>query len=132
MLRFNRPRIPAPLRTLALSLVAVSGVALCALAVEVVQWLTTSPWHVLLVALLAGAAVAVSRALRSHVRRAHHAVRPEVTAGARPSPRRLPGTTPHKQTSRPRQQVVYYGGRCIGVMTEDGSVQLDSSSQMRS
>ncbi|HEX9412663.1 MAG TPA: hypothetical protein VF916_04105, partial [Ktedonobacterales bacterium] len=60
MSKYSR-HLPRPLGTLFWTLLAVSGLALCALAVEIVQWLTASPWNMALTILLVGTVVMASR-----------------------------------------------------------------------
>src|SRR5260370_13453039 len=108
--------LPRPLGTLFWTLLAVSGLAFGALAVEIVQWLTASPWNMALTILLVGTVVMASRALQRVRQRAHHAVRPEVTAGARPSPRM-------------HREPVYYGKQRVGWTDEAGTVHLDKAAR---
>jgi hypothetical protein len=114
--------VPAPLRTLMGSLVAVSACAVLALLLQIVAWITANPLHILLVAGIAGAVVIAM------VRR-HHGRSPIPTGPHREAtPTRTTTKTPKTTTRTPTSEIAYYAGRRIGIKTADGRVQLDNNS----
>jgi hypothetical protein len=126
---FHR-HVPAPLRTLALTLTMVSLCGALVLVAEAVMWIEAHPAILLLVGTCLAAIVAFRMS-----RPSRHPRFQQVPQFSRfqqppqpPQPRRATPHRPANQPCRPavtRPQIVYWGGVRVGTLDEQGHFRPD-------